>query len=187
VALARVAQRWGRIDDPAAYVRRTLYTQSISRLRALRRRPPESLGATPAEPAWHADDLDLRVALDQALRKLTAHQRAVLMLRYHEDLSETQTAQVLGCAVGTVKAQYRRQGKSEIYITHSPRTPRSRSPDLAAAPRPDSWTSNACALRDPLRSSGPRQVHARLAADPRGGGRTFPKYAPSTGVNSTRH
>jgi RNA polymerase sigma-70 factor (sigma-E family) len=107
VALARAAQRWGRIDDPEAYVRRTLYTQSISRLRALRRRPPEALGATPAEPAWHSDDLDLRVALDQALRKLTARQRAVLMLRYYEDLSEPQTAQLLGCAVGTVKSQTR--------------------------------------------------------------------------------
>ena len=107
VALARVAQRWGRVDDPEAYVRRTLYTQSISRLRALRRRPAESLGAAATEPAWPADDLDLRVTLDQALRKLTARQRAVLMLRYYEDLSESQTAHLLGCAVGTVKSQTR--------------------------------------------------------------------------------
>ncbi|GIH01985.1 RNA polymerase sigma24 factor [Rhizocola hellebori] len=107
VALARVAQRWGRVEDPEAYVRRTLYTQSVSRLRALSRRPRESLGVTAAEPARHPDDLDLRVALDQALRKLTSRQRAVLMLRFYEDLSESQTAQMLGCAVGTVKSQTR--------------------------------------------------------------------------------
>jgi RNA polymerase sigma factor (sigma-70 family) len=139
VALARVAQRWGRIDDPAAYVRRTLYTQSISRLRALRRRPPESLGATPAEPAWHADDLDLRVALDQALRKLTAHQRAVLMLRYHEDLSETQTAQVLGSAVGTVTMQlsFRAWPAAVVHLERLARVMRLSRPWLPvfAAPR----------------------------------------------------
>ncbi len=107
VALARVAQRWGRIEEPEAYVRRTLYTQSVSRLRALRRRPPEFLSATMADSATPLADVDLRVALDLALRKLTARQRAVLMLRFYEDLSESQTAQVLGCALGTVKSQTR--------------------------------------------------------------------------------
>jgi len=110
-ALVRVASRWERIaasGDPDAYVRRVLYTQHVSwwrRRRAVVDRPhaqpPERAVADPA----HATDTELTVR--QALRRLSPRQRAVLVLRYFEDLTEAQTAEVLGCAVGTVKSTAR--------------------------------------------------------------------------------
>lgn len=105
-ALSRAAVRWGRVDDPEAYVRRALYTQAVSRWRALRRRPVETLGPPP-EGAAPGADVDLRVVLHQALRRLTPRQRAVLVLRFYEDHSESATAELLGCSVGTVKSQTR--------------------------------------------------------------------------------
>jgi RNA polymerase sigma-70 factor (sigma-E family) len=106
-ALARVALRWLAVDDAEAYVRRVLYTQAISRWRALRRRPAESLGGLPARAASLEPEMELRVVLERALRRLTPRQRAVLVLRYYEDRSEVDTADILGCAVGTVKSQTR--------------------------------------------------------------------------------
>ena len=51
-----------------------------------------------------AAEVAVRVAVQGALRSLTARQRAVLVLRVFDDLSEAQVARVLGCAVGTVKS-----------------------------------------------------------------------------------
>ena len=51
--------------------------------------------------------MDTRLAVVKALSRLTAKQRTVLVLRYYEDLTEAQTAAVLGIAVGTVKSQTR--------------------------------------------------------------------------------
>jgi RNA polymerase sigma-70 factor (sigma-E family) len=107
-ALARAATRWGRIDDAEAYVRRVLYTSAVSRWRQLRRHPAEVLGFTPVgHPAPAAVEVEVRMVLEQALARLTARQRAVLVLRFYEDRTEAQTAQVLGCAIGTVKSQTR--------------------------------------------------------------------------------
>ncbi|NBE85197.1 SigE family RNA polymerase sigma factor [Micromonospora rubida] len=108
VALARVAVRWERLDEPGAYVRRVLYTQAASWWRWRRARPPEQLdGFVPDRPAGLGDDADLRVVLQAALARLTVRQRAVLVLRYYEDRTETETADLLGCRVGTVKSQTR--------------------------------------------------------------------------------
>ncbi|WP_155368910.1 SigE family RNA polymerase sigma factor [Catellatospora vulcania] len=106
-ALARAAVRWSGLDDPEAYVRRVLYTQSVSRWRALRRRPPELLTDQPPQTAVAEPCHDTRMVLDLALRRLTPKQRAVLVLRFYEDRSESHTAEVLGCSVGTVKSQTR--------------------------------------------------------------------------------
>jgi RNA polymerase sigma-70 factor (sigma-E family) len=106
-ALARAAGHWERLEDPEAYVRRVLYTQAVSRWRGLRRRPAERTGAPVPERAAPVEDVELRLVLERALDRLTPRQRAVLVLRFYEDQSESATAAVLGCSVGTVKSQTR--------------------------------------------------------------------------------
>ncbi len=106
-ALERAAVRWRRLDQPEAYVRRVLYTQSVSWWRSRQRRVREVLLDTTPEPAGPPGDPELRVLLAQALRRLTPRQRAVLVLRFYEDCSEAETARMLGVAVGTVKSQTR--------------------------------------------------------------------------------
>ncbi|MDX5460074.1 SigE family RNA polymerase sigma factor [Micromonospora tulbaghiae] len=104
-ALARTYRHWRRIrdGDPEAYVRRVMYHQQVSWWR--RRRVVERLDATPAERGGgdHSEETALRLSVVAALRRLTARQRAVVVLRYYEDLTEAQVAETLGCSVGTVK------------------------------------------------------------------------------------
>jgi RNA polymerase sigma-70 factor (sigma-E family) len=108
-ALTKAAMRWERIvarGDPEAYVRRILYTEHVSwwRRRRFTEVPGDGIADRSAAPP---DDVPTRVTLQRALAKLTPKQRAVLVLRYYEDLSETQTAELLGVSVGTVKSQTR--------------------------------------------------------------------------------
>jgi RNA polymerase sigma-70 factor (sigma-E family) len=108
VALAKAALRWRGIEsNPAAYVRRILYTERVGWWR--RRRVAETLsGEVPqAAAVYDPDAVERRLLLRQALARLTAGQRAVLILRFYEDLTERATAEVLGVAVGTVKSQTR--------------------------------------------------------------------------------
>ncbi|MET8351758.1 MULTISPECIES: SigE family RNA polymerase sigma factor [unclassified Micromonospora] len=104
-ALARTYRHWRRIrdGDPEAYVRRVMYHQQVSWWR--RRRLTERLQAEPTEQAGadHSDTTALRLTLTAALRHLTPRQRAVIVLRYYEDLTEAQVAEMLGCSIGTVK------------------------------------------------------------------------------------
>jgi RNA polymerase sigma factor (sigma-70 family) len=65
------------------------------------------LGSAPPEQLAAADDVERRLVLREALLRLTPKQRAVLVLRYYEDLTESQAAAVLGCSPGTVKSQSR--------------------------------------------------------------------------------
>jgi RNA polymerase sigma-70 factor (sigma-E family) len=105
-ALIKAAGRWHRIDDPEAYVRQVLYRQQISRWR-LRWRQREVVVAAPPETAAAGDApnaADLRIVMRTALARLTARQRTVLVLRYFEDLPETDVARILGCSVGTVRS-----------------------------------------------------------------------------------
>ncbi len=105
VALVKVVPRWGRIaDDPEPYVRKVLVNESISRWR--RRRWREVHTDTLPEPAVEGPGAD-RVALQQALARLAPRQRAVIVLRYYDDLTESQAARLLGVSVGTVKSQSR--------------------------------------------------------------------------------
>jgi RNA polymerase sigma-70 factor (sigma-E family) len=101
--LARVARRWGKIaGQPDAYVRKALYNEQVAHWR---RRGRERFGVPDAPaPGDHAASTDLRVSLTVALRRLTARQRAVVLLRYVEDLSETEVAGVLDVSVGTVRS-----------------------------------------------------------------------------------
>jgi RNA polymerase sigma-70 factor (sigma-E family) len=107
-ALARSWPRWERIrrrDEPEIYVRRVLVNTWTSWNRR-RWRGEHPTGAVPDREATGdlASEVTARLALLSALGSLTARQRAVLALRVFDDLSETQVAQVLGCAVGTVKS-----------------------------------------------------------------------------------
>ncbi|RKN46378.1 SigE family RNA polymerase sigma factor [Micromonospora endolithica] len=103
-ALLKLALRWPTVrdGDPAAYVRSILYRDAISWWRRRRR---EWLSASPPERAGQEADGTLRLALHRALAGLPPRQRAVLVLRYFEDLTETATAEALGVTVGTVKSQ----------------------------------------------------------------------------------
>jgi RNA polymerase sigma-70 factor (sigma-E family) len=107
-ALARTWPRWGRIirrDDPEVYVRRVMVNtwMTWSRRRWRGERPRGDLPDR-AVPGDVAGEVVERVAVRRALWSLTSRQRAVVALRVLDDLSEAQTAQVLGCAVGTVKS-----------------------------------------------------------------------------------
>ena len=107
-ALVKTYVAWPRLREPAAaeaYVRRTIVTTAIS----WRRRP--SFHEPPIEivpEAEHGDETD-RFTTHRVLWKyvhgLPPRQRAALVLRYYEDLSEAETAQLMGCSVGTVKSQ----------------------------------------------------------------------------------
>jgi RNA polymerase sigma-70 factor (sigma-E family) len=102
-ALFKAARAWDRIQGhPEPYVRRILYTQNVSWWRS-RRQLPETTLQEYDGPA-QAADTDLRLTLEQALARLTTRQRTVLVLRYFEDLTEVQTADVLGIGAGTVKS-----------------------------------------------------------------------------------
>jgi RNA polymerase sigma-70 factor (sigma-E family) len=108
-ALVKAWFAWGRItQDPESYVRRVLVNTQTSWWRRRWR------GETPTGPdsfpdAASGDELDAAVAeredLWTALRRLPPRQRAVVVLRFLEDLPEQQVARTLGCSVGTVKSQ----------------------------------------------------------------------------------
>ncbi|MEV7006045.1 SigE family RNA polymerase sigma factor [Streptosporangium sp. NPDC051022] len=104
-ALVRTHRRWSRIDDPEFYTRRVLVNLNASWWR--RRRFTEHLTGTVPETAGedpHAA-YDVRDALWSAVLALPSRMRAVLVLRYFEDLPEAEVARLLGCSLGTVKSQ----------------------------------------------------------------------------------
>jgi RNA polymerase sigma-70 factor (sigma-E family) len=114
--LVRVAQRWPRLigrGDPDAYAHRVLHNLAIDAWRRRERRPREvgewalPFAADRMVDAGDGVQADRRLLLREALGRLTAKQRAVLVLRYYEDFTETQAAAVLGCSPNTVKSQAR--------------------------------------------------------------------------------
>ncbi|MCW2783559.1 MAG: sigma-70 region 4 domain protein [Marmoricola sp.] len=105
-ALIKTVPAWSRIHgDPEAYVRTIMARENISRWRSRRWREVtvERLPEAAARPDQSDRDLSLRAAL----ATLAPRQRAVIVLRYFEDLTEVETARMLGIAVGTVKSQHR--------------------------------------------------------------------------------
>ena len=103
-ALIKVVPKWGRIKDrPEGYVRQVLARESLNRWRARRWREV----ITDAPPESTDDDRTDRIALLEDLRRLSPRQRAVLVLRYFDDLTEADTAAALGISVGTVKSHAR--------------------------------------------------------------------------------
>lgn len=105
-ALARAWRAWHRVSgDPEPYVRRIIANTHATwwRRRWRGEQPTERLSDWSAE---HPQDaVGEREWLWQALGRLPRRQRAVLVLRFYEDLTEAQVADLLGCSVGTVKSQ----------------------------------------------------------------------------------
>ena len=107
-ALAKAYASWPRVrraEDPDAYVRRILINANHNRFR--KRRVQENGGEAATELAVTdgTETFDQREALMAALMELPPKQRAVVVLRYWDGLTETQAAAILGCSVGTVKSQ----------------------------------------------------------------------------------
>jgi RNA polymerase sigma-70 factor (sigma-E family) len=105
-ALAKAWFAWSRIDgDPEAYIRRIIATTFTS---WRRRRWQGEIPQDPPDREWTADSSQRHADRDvlwRALGRLSARQRAVVVLRYFEDLTESQTAETLGVSVGTVKTR----------------------------------------------------------------------------------
>lgn len=111
-AFVKLASRWESVRDgsPDAYVRRILYRDNVSRWRKW----GKEFAYAPREGERDLMDRAVSSGVDEwvdtahvraALAKLPPRQRAVIVLRYFEDLSEVQIAEVLGITSGTVKSQ----------------------------------------------------------------------------------
>ncbi len=105
--LLQAYRSWSKVsraDQPAAYLRRMLTNLHISQHRPVSRKrellvdvPPEGRSAPPAGP-------EERMALWPHIASLPPRQRAVIVLRYYEQLSEREIADALGCSTGNVKS-----------------------------------------------------------------------------------
>ncbi|HMG65828.1 MAG TPA: sigma-70 family RNA polymerase sigma factor, partial [Streptosporangiaceae bacterium] len=107
--LQRLAARWARVDSPRAFCRRVMHNIVIDQSRARQRRPRElelfaSHDHRDPRSGDHLAAVELRPALLAALDTLTAQQRAIVVLRYFDDRSEAQVAELLGVSAGTVKS-----------------------------------------------------------------------------------
>ncbi|AGZ38412.1 ECF subfamily RNA polymerase sigma-24 subunit [Actinoplanes friuliensis DSM 7358] len=112
--MVRVQLNWRRVvrsDSPDGYVRKMLTNQFIDLRRGswikrvLLRAEPDPVRA---EPSDHASETAERDSVWTMLARLPRQQRAVLVLRYYEDLPDAEIAEVLGCAVGTVRSSISR-------------------------------------------------------------------------------
>lgn len=110
-ALVKVVPRWSKIadGDPEAYLRRVIYNERTSIWRRRRYTETALEGVPePVDPTDGAHHTELRLVLQRALAQLHPRQRAAVVLRFYEDLTEAQTAEVMGISVGTVKSQTHR-------------------------------------------------------------------------------
>ena len=110
-AMAKTAQHWSRIerfDHPDAYVRRVLVNAAYARWR--RRHHRETSTEHLPDPGVSDGSQDRAVEADllAAVRALPPRQRAAVVLRYFEQLSESETAVAMGCSAGTVKSSTHR-------------------------------------------------------------------------------
>jgi RNA polymerase sigma-70 factor (sigma-E family) len=111
-AFAKVYPRWkkGQVRDVGAYLRRAVANEANSKLRRRyleRREAAKRSGDLRGERTMddHTADHD---AVWSAIQRLPDRQRHAVVLRYYEDLSEADTAEILGCSIGTVKSQVSR-------------------------------------------------------------------------------
>ena len=112
-ALAKTYLSWSKVRDRGSldgYVRRIIVNENTSVWRRAWRRnehptdrlPEVAEAAEATEPAARVGDAD---AIWRAVQELPPRQRAAVVLRYYEDLSEAETAQILSCSIGNVKSQ----------------------------------------------------------------------------------
>jgi RNA polymerase sigma-70 factor (sigma-E family) len=103
-ALVQVALRWTRLraGNPTAYARRVVMNGNISWWRRRRR---EVLTSTTPDRRGEVVETETQLVVQRALSRLTERQRRVLVLRHFDDLTERETAEVLGVSIGTVKSQ----------------------------------------------------------------------------------
>ena len=109
-ALARAWPRWSTIrdDDPEGYVR-TVMANTYSTWWRRKWRGEIPTGELPESAARDGfDEVDVRESVRRALARLPRGQRAVVVLRHFDDLTELQTAAALSISVGTVKSQHSR-------------------------------------------------------------------------------
>jgi RNA polymerase sigma-70 factor (sigma-E family) len=107
-ALIKTQRRWpwlARQDAPEVYVRRVMFSTFLAR----KRRPwrgalPVAVVPGRPEPRDAAAEAGIPLAVSQALRTLPPRQRAVVVLRFFDNLTEAQAANVLGCSVGAVRS-----------------------------------------------------------------------------------
>ncbi len=109
LALERAYRHWPRVcesGEPERYIRKILANASADRWRRLARRPEQALPAGDGGPCVpdHTAEVADRDFLLRALAELPPRQRAVLVLRYFDDLPEAEVAEMLGCSLGTVKS-----------------------------------------------------------------------------------
>ena len=139
-SLVKLYRAWPRLDtcaDPDAYLRRIMINTHRSWWRARwRRETPAAILPDSASGDDIADRQALGALVRQALARLPRQQRAVLVLRYCEDLTEAAAAELLGCSVGTVKTHAHRGlaalrellgdelDRSAVNETHVPRRDR---------------------------------------------------------------
>lgn len=105
--LLKVLGRWSRlarVERPEAYARKALLNQYISwRRRRVRIELPTA--DPPDRPYSSEDSTIVRLVMRRALMRLPPRQRAVIVMRYYEDRTERETAELLNCSIGTVKSQ----------------------------------------------------------------------------------
>ena len=111
-ALTRTYIAWPRLRDPhraEAYARKAITTTLIDWSRRRRWRAERAISLPEGDPDVispdHAGGVDERTWLWLCLLRLPVRQRVAIVLRYYEDLTERETAETMGCAIGTVKSQ----------------------------------------------------------------------------------
>ena len=107
--LHRLAARWSRVDSPHAYCRKILHNIVIDQARSQQRKPAEvqlheAHDAGDPRAQEEAAAVEIRPVLLAALGALTPQQRAIVVLRYFDDRSELEVADLLGVSPGTVKS-----------------------------------------------------------------------------------
>lgn len=110
-ALAKVLRHWDRIEHPRSYSQRAVVTECVDRQRKARREVPRSptsfqdlRSSSAGDPAKASESRQARDELWRAVLALPARQRAVLALRYFEELSDAEIAQILSIRPGTVRS-----------------------------------------------------------------------------------